>query len=464
MSYLRLISFLTPFHFCAVLRRHISHRTVTLAALALSLAVPALADDSIVSRGNLQQLAQAALSNNPALAARHYSLQSASEDDNVALAALLPQVGIGVSKELQNDNKGNNNNNNNDDSTRDIYVSVAQPIFNLPLWEIYRSSKHRVRAAEHRFTGEQQSLQLSVIETWLDLQFADDLVRLTKARIDISEEQTERAQSFAEAGAGTTVDVLDAKARLAALRADLLQNQYNVQLLQDRMYMLSGQYAILAHLPEERVKQFPALAPLGDWLTRVANSSLSSAAAQEELEAAQSLVRAADKTIFPRVSFSLRSNTDGALSRHKENIVISAEQTLFSGGQVSAEARRTSSNSAAARQNMYAVQQQEELRVRELHGRAAVAQNRRQALAAAESAADAALLAIVAGYENGVRLASDVLDAEETLFDARLNLRRTHYDYLKDIAALHALAGTADKKLLNAINLLFIFKKENPDV
>lgn len=425
-------------------------------AAGFALCAGAAAASELFSSGGLAELTRAAVAQNPGLAAQRLQLESASEDDNVARAPLLPQIGIGATKVLENDADG---------ESREAVLSLTQQIFNLPLWDNYQSSKRRTAAAAARYAGARQSLRLSVVSAWLDLRLADDLTRLTEARIELAEEQLSRARSFAEAGAGTVVDVLDARAQSAGLRADLLQNRHDRRLAQDLLYALSGMRGTAARLDEEALRKLPPLPPLGEWLARVAKDSHQAAAARAELEAAELLVRAAARAIFPRLELSVQTRTAGGLSEHRENIALSAEQVLFSGGQVRAESRRTLSNRAAARQNMREVLRREELQARELHGRAALALARRDALAAAEKAAAAALEATSAGVEGGARVVADVLDAEETLFDARLELRRARYNYLREVAALHALAGAADEEFIQTLDALFRpDEKENDDV
>ncbi|MGI9297553.1 MAG: TolC family protein [Gammaproteobacteria bacterium] len=432
------------------------HFSVLRIAVLCALCAGAASASGLFSSGGLAELTRAAVAQNPGLAARRFLLESASEDDNVARAPLLPQIGVGASKTLEDDSG---------DEPREAVLSLTQQIFNLPLWDIYQSSKRRTAAAAARHAGARQSLRLSVVAAWLDLRLADDLTRLTEARIELAEEQLSRAQSFAEAGAGTVVDVLDARAQTAGLRADLLQNRHDRRLAQDRLYALSGMRGVAARLDEAALRRRPPLPPLGEWLARVAKDSHQAAAARAELEAAELLVRAAARAVYPRLELSVQTRTEGGLSGHRENIALSAEQSLFTGGRVGAESRRTLSDRAAARQNMREVLRQEELRARELHGRAALALARRDALAAAETAAAAALEATAAGVEGGARIVADVLDAEETLFDARLELRRARYNYLREVAALHVLAGAADEQFIESLDALFRPDgKENDDV
>ena len=417
--------------------------------------LPLLSAAQLAGSGGLPELVASAEARNPDLAAQKFALEAANEEDDIARAPLLPQVRFGASKTLKKDG-GNNNNDNN----RSLFISAEQQVFNLPLWNNYRSGGLRTEAAGLRYAAAAQELKLSVASAWLNFQLSGDLMRLAAARTDAAEERHVRAKSFAESGIGTAVDALDAEANLAGRRADLLEAEYNYNLARDRLYSLSGMRGRRERLAPENFRKFPPLAPLGEWLARIAENSHAAAAARADLAAAMELVRAADNVVFPRLVLNLETRTDGAVSARRENIVLSAEQSLFTGGRALAEARRTAANSAAAGSNLRAVLRREELRGRELHGRAAAAKSRRDALRTAEAAAAAALEATAAGYEGGARVFADVLDAEETLFDARLRLRRARFDYLDDVAALHALAGALDGEFIRSLGALFIAEEK----
>ena len=419
-----------------------------LAGALLILAAIAAANESA---GDLSELARAALKNNPDLAAQQSALDAIKEGDNIALAPLLPQVA--TSANLIDNNFGNRGGGVN--NANDINLSLDQQVFNLPLWKNYESEKSKTLAAESRFNFSVQALQLSVVSTWLDFQLAGDLVLLTRARLTVAQEQLTRAEGFVQAGIGTIVDVLDAKARLSAVNADLLLRQYNTQLAQDRLINISQIQGQPAQLNDAALAGFIALPTLDNWLLRVYNGSPMVAAAKYELVAATHLMEAARGSLFPRLRLSIRGSAPSNFSNKTGSAMLIAEQSIFSGGQIWAEKRKLIANLNGARHRVSARRRQDELQARQLHGQALLEQSRQTALAAAEEAARAALEATKAGYEGGARIIADVLDAEETLFDTRLQLRESRYNYLRNVVALHALAGLVDNALINKINSLF---------
>lgn len=76
------------------------------------------------------------------------------------------------------------------------------------------------------------------------------------------------------------------------------------------------------------------------------------------------------------------------------------------------------------------------------------------ALQAAERSSQAALEANRTGYEIGVRINIDVLNAEQQLYATQRALARARYDTLMDGLRLKAAAGILQESDLAAINAL----------
>lgn len=425
-------------------------RAAAPAALMVAVALlctPPPAAAQVFQTGGLSDLMQAAMNQNPSLAAQRQLLAASREDDASALAPLLPQLSAGVDKSIRK--------NGESEKPREIYAAVTQQVFNLPLWSARLAGESQVAAAEARFDIAEQALREQVAGAWLDFQFAGDLVRLTEARIAVSQKQLDRARSFLERGAGTRADALAAEANLAALQADLLSQQSNRRLAQDRIYSLTGWRGRRARLAAESISELPPLAPLGEWLAQVEAKSPAIQAARADLEAAENVHDAARRAIFPRLSASAELRSSGSFSERKDTVMLRLEQLFYTGGAATSEERRLAANLAAARRSLQATSDEQALRARELHGGAALDQSRRTSLEAARAAAAASLDAAVASYEAGALVAADVLDAEEALFDARLQIRSARYDYLRGLFSLHALAGGASDEFVGQLDALF---------
>ncbi|MGI9347297.1 MAG: TolC family protein [Gammaproteobacteria bacterium] len=393
-----------------------------------------------------------AVADNAELAGKRAQLESARQGDKIARAALLPQISSRVNKMLTNEN-GNSEDGNREDLS--IKFSLTQQLFNLPLRTSELAAIAQVKAAEARFQADLQNLKLSIVTAWLDWQFATDAFELTQARIKIADEQLKKAESFVIAGIGTKVDVLQARAQLESIRAELLQKKIDEQLAQDRLRYLSGLHGQQEGRFVLTGGSFPALASQNKWCRQVYNGSPLVAAARDDIKVAQLFARAGRETVYPRIVFSASTEIKGSLSDHKENVMLSLEQPLFTGGRLTAEREQLAQQIILADENLRAIIRAESLQCKQLHSQAAAAQSQWRALKVASQASEAALEAVKAGYDGGVRIAADVSDAEKDLFDLRLQLRRERYNYLQNLASLAAQAGKLDDNFINTLSALF---------
>ena len=388
-----------------------------------------------------------AVADNAELAGKRAQLESARQGDKIARAALLPQISSGVNKVLTN----------KDGNSEDLAInfSLTQQLFNLPLRTSELAAIAQVKAAEARFQADLQNLKLSIVTAWLDWQFAADAFELTQARIKIADEQLKKAESFVIAGIGTKVDVLQARAQLESIRAELLQKKIDEQLAQDRLRYLSGLHGQQEGRFVLTGGSFPALASQNKWCRRVYNGSPLVAAARDDIKVAQLFARAGRETVYPRIVFSARTEIKSSLNDHEENVMLSLEQPLFTGGRLTAEREQLAQQIILADENLRAIIRAESLQCKQLHSQAAAAQSQWRALKVASQASEAALEAVKAGYDGGVRIAADVSDAEKDLFDLRLQLRRERYNYLQNLASLAAQAGKLDDNFINTLSALF---------
>ena len=97
---------------------------------------------------------------------------------------------------------------------------------------------------------------------------------------------------------------------------------------------------------------------------------------------------------------------------------------------------------------------------RERHQDAGAALERVRALRTAEDSARAALESVIIGYEAGVRIVADVLNAEEALFDAQVQLSRAQYDHITALVGLRALAGALDDEFIKEVDGFFVAQEE----
>ena len=425
-------------------------RAVALCA-ALALALP----PSVAAEGGggLARIVRAAEEYNAGLRAERALLESSGENERIALSELLPQVS-GSATFPDGDFGGDG---------ESYSVSLSQQILNLGVWRSWEAEKRGTAAAESDFAAARQGLRLTVSAAWLEAQYARAALGLTEARRETVREQLKRARFLEEAGEGTRVDVLSSQARADAVQAEWVAAGNAWETARANVARLAGVSPAAAALSDSYAPPSPP--EIEGWLGKIRAEANEIAAARARVERARLQLRAADSVWVPRVIFSMplweeTSNSGGGSGgggggNDSDDFTIRVEQNFYTGGRVTAERRRLVSQLRELEARLLELERNVEDSARVLDREARSALQRIQALRTAEESARAALDSVGLGYEAGVRVVADVLNAEEALFDSRVQLSRAHYDHIAALVRLRALAGALDDDFIAEVDGFF---------
>ena len=423
-------------------------------ALALLSAAPAGAQQG----GGLARIVAAAAEYNANLQGRRALLESEREGESIALSDLLPQ--ISGSATFPDGKFGED---------RESYaVGLSQQVLNVALWRNWSAEKRGTAAAEADFSAARQGLRLTVSSAWLQAQLARETLRLTEARRETVEEQFKRARALEDAGEGTRVDVLSSRARADLVRAEWVSARNDWKTARANVARLTGISPEAAALSDSYVP--PDLPRFSSWLEKTLAEANEIAAARARVEQARLRTKAANAAWIPRVVFSMplweESSGGGGGGNNNNNnddedFTIRVEQTFYTGGRVMAERRRLLAQLREVEAQLLELERNLRNNARVLHQDAGAALERVRALRTAEDSARAALESVIIGYEAGVRIVADVLNAEEALFDAQVQLSRAQYDHITALVGLRALAGALDDEFIKEVDGFFVAQGED---
>ncbi|MCD0505853.1 TolC family protein, partial [Bordetella petrii] len=205
----------------------------------------------------------------------------------------------------------------------------------------------------------------------------------------------------------------------------------------------------------------PQPARLADWSNQAEAASLEVARARLQTQIAQRDIQVARSGHYPTLSLRASSgnatgaNRDAAGSRAVDSSVgLVLSVPIYSGGGVSSqvtekvqlEQKARSDYDAARRQ---AVQSASQYYTGVISGLARV-----RALEAGETSSRAAVQANQTGYEIGVRINLDVLNAQQQLYATQRDLAQARYRTLLDGLRLKAASGILSEADLDAVNRL----------
>lgn len=292
------------------------------------------------------------------------------------------------------------------------------------------------------FVIEQQVLQAAVT-SYMNLYRALAVVQLNANNIEVLKRQLEAAQDRFRVGEVTRTDVAQAESRLARAVADKRQADGNVEVARATFERISALQPIDISFPK-RVPVTPATREDAKRLAQANNPQIVSARFSEL--AARSNVRSIAGELLPTVSLEASVNHNDELQ--SENTKITTGQVLarvsvplYEGGATYARVREAKQTAGQRRieieTNRRSVVEQASSRWDTLQSARAQIQALRENIRAAQIALDGVQQEAAVGS----RTVLDILDAEQELFNARVNLVSSQRDEMVGVYDLTAAIG-----------------------
>ncbi len=442
---------------------------------------------------DLLSLYREAAFNDPVFNAAKYGFMAGKEKRWQGLSVLLPQV-VGTGNETKNDFYNQSRGIPSQDlMSRAWTVTLTQPLFNWDKWSQFRQGDMNASIAEAKFASAEQDLVIRVTEAYFNVLNTQDTLNLARNKKVLIGEQLEQAKRNFEVGTSTITDTHEAQSRYdlvvaqeLAAEADLVIKRGALEQITGKQIIqiksLSNTSTIDAVAKDRKVKlkkgekptpvnvqQAVTVQPgqgISDWVKQAEDVSYNIIADKLAYEVAVKDTQRAYAGHAPSVDFIARrgySDTEGAVGTsdpltmtksYSSQAIIQLTVPLFSGGYNQSVVREKSALANKALADLE-------------NTRRSVAQTTRQAYLgfnnglaqvkayeAAELSALSALESNKLGYEVGVRINIDVLNAQDTLFTTRRDLAKARYDTILNGLKLKAQAAVLSDEDLQAVNAL----------
>ncbi|MDE2081904.1 MAG: TolC family outer membrane protein [Burkholderiales bacterium] len=317
--------------------------------------------------------------------------------------------------------------------------------------------------ADLQWQAAQQALMLRTAERYFDLALAQETLRVLQRQSEAVARAAAEAQDRFKLGSAPITDTHEAQARLAAIRAQLLAAQTELEIRRER---LADSTALP---PATLVAELPAAVPvrppprsLQAWRTdaEAGNPGLRMQQLKVEIarrQASEFSPRAATQVALvaqagrDRLAGSGDFGTAGNGASHAM-IGIQVSIPLYSGGLRDARHEEAQRQADQAQAEADRLRQQVGQQVRATWLGLAVGGQRVQALEDALHASAERVDATQLGHEVGQRTTLDLLNAENDRAAARLALAQARVGLLLDRLRLAALAGRLDVGTLRAVD------------
>ena len=440
---------------------------VAFSSLTLSLFCVSLQADS------LRDIYELALENDAQLKAEEAVYLARRETENLSRSALLPQLSSSysyVKSDANNDSAGivqdlsgnltdGSISTNRNTDTDGYVVSLNQTLFDLSAWFGFQSGKEVTKEAEATFASNQQNLIVRVVEAYLLVLRAQDNLSASQAQERAFERQLEQTQQRFEVGLIAITDVYEAQAARDLSQVNRIVDENNVSVALERLSVLTGQPQSNLNVLVDDFKILPPN-PLdrAAWVDFSLANNFALLASRYKQEAARQNAKAFKMEHAPTVSggyeysdFDVSGNVDSEPdslfnlspdSNSDESMwQVRVSMPLYSGGAISANRRKAAQEYNAAREQLINLTRNTVTNTRSLHMTVLSDVSRIAARQQSIISSRTALDATQAGYEVGTRNVVDVLNAQNTLFQAERDYANSRYDYILNLLRLKENAG-----------------------
>lgn len=335
-------------------------------------------------------------------------------------------------------------------------LQLTQPLVRTALAPTLHSAEAQRDQAQRTLAQARADAGVRLVEAVFELLKARDALAQADAQRLAADEQLASARRSFQVGRATVVDLRDAEGRLATVTAQGVAAAADVVLKRGLLEELVGgpvPGALERGLADGALPELAADG-LADWLAVALAGNAQLQAALQALEAAEAEVRKAWQGHAPTVdlTYNYQHNDDtGTVTSsfprrgYTSQIGLAINVPLFAGGATQSRVREAMAARDKVRSDVDAARRSVQVAVRQNFATALSAAGLARGLEAATRALELAWQANRRGYEVGVKVISDVLEAQTKVFDSRRDLSRARFDAWLNFTRLQGLAGRLDE-------------------
>ena len=405
----------------------------------------------------LIDLVHSALENNPRIEAAGLELEAARENIPIRQSRFLPRISTNARYGQQRTKPAPFGSSSRREETDSYGIAVEQPLFRLSDIYEYRGSARAVHVAESNFEALRQDFLFELAAAWLNWHLASDQIELLHTRARSIRSQRDFAAHLAEENVGNFLDVILVEAEMEEVLVRIEDAKNALEDASNSVKRLARMDSLPPSLPSLNVDFAPTPPERSEnWISRALKGNPRLLAAQSQAQETLMSHRAAQSLHLPTVNLVGQAN----YGEHTDTsfIGLQVQIPIFDGGRLSAQSRQTLLQHQATLKRAEEISDQILEDIQNQHKRASTLVRNALTLQSAADRRRKYLEKITDSWREGFSIASEVLRAEEDLFDTEILLRTTYYNYLRSMVRLHHLSGALDEGYLEGISNHFSFK------
>ena len=417
------------------------------------------------ARNDLLAIYRLALANDPVFASARFARQASQEREPQARAATLPNVTASLGYNITNfDSK-------TPDFSRTFNawgpaIQATVPIYRPQNWNALDQAKLQVQSADLTFAQAQQDLILRVAQAYFDVLGAqDDLTAIEASKKAVSEQLAQARREF-EVGTKTIVDTHEAQARFDQIVAQEQVVRGTLIVRQNTLRSIIGRDpGALVPLTDKPQLKAPQPLDVDSWARQAEEGSFPVQVARLNGEIAKIGTKLARNGHMPTVDLvaSLNQNrSDGSASAGISNTTrtgvlgVQLNVPVYSGGLTQSRIREALAIEDRTQQDLEAARRNASQSAKQAYTGVDFGLAQVRALESAEVSARSQLESTRLGYQVGVRINLDVLNATTQLFATQRDLKKSRYEFLINGLRLESATGGLDEQDVQAVNTLLV--------
>ena len=341
-------------------------------------------------------------------------------------------------------------------------VTLSQPLFRMQNWVAYTQAELAVAQAEAQFVAARQALIVRVTQAYFDVLLAQEALTTTRAqKVAISEQLAAAKRSF-EVGTATITDTNEAQSRYDLIIAQELAAENDLAVKRETLRTVVGKdEGELKPLKPGVALLTPRPADINQWVGMAENANPTVQASQASYEIATREIERQHAGHYPTLDLVAGHN-----NMHTKSMMVGANQIdgdriglqlsipLYSGGAVMSQEREAAALKEKAAADLDNTRRQAALDVRSAYLGVTSGLSQVKAFEAAMVSSKSSLDSNKTGYEVGVRINIDVLNAQSQLYTTQQSLAKARLDTLLALLRLKLAAGNLSETDIQAVNAL----------
>ena len=424
---------------------------------------------------DLMSLYQEALRNDSLLSSARFQNKAAQELVKQGKSLFLPSITMNASFDKQNkERKFLTSSLPSNDllsgkkanyKTYDYGVIVKQPLFDYSAYAEYKKILTQISLSDKQLIKTQQDLIFRISKAYFDTLLAKNQVDLFQFQRASIQEQLLKAEVQFDAGLISVTDINEAKTKKALIEAEQIGAIQKLKIKKREIQIITG--SLPGKLtPLNPIITFTKIDNLADdWISIAQENNLELQIKKDEIKIAEREIDSRRSGHFPTIDaiasrsrnwdkggYPYGATKNEGIRSYSDTIGVEISIPIFSGGMTSSKVREAVLLKSKLEEDVEYLRRGIELKVRDYY---LSLQTNFSEISAYQQAMDAAALQLEStqlGFQEGLRNSVEVLDSQQILFNAKLNVLESRYNYLMNFINLKLSVGMLSISDLDEIN------------